>query len=245
MANDLAQYEVPESITFTNRMLEIPSLNEMGIPLAGLSYVTKPEMYSGCNPTGFWIERGDHLLTYYLPSFEHDQKRKFWIFNLDDPIRKREFKIYSPINGLLIDNRTELRSLWQNYTRYQFCEEKLLPVLLIPEDEPPPEYHWSVYNEFADQALARLDLIPYRTHSQNQPERWRDGVLSDSDVSNHHSRCLKTLRNRDSQKFNQPRIREFTTDDQILVKEIQKLRAKNLSLRDKLVHISRQFGESA
>lgn len=233
---------VPESITFGYKVLQIPTLEEMGIPMGGYGLCSLNEGLSSQGYDTCWIERGDPLLTYDFQFFSRNVKIPLLsIFN--DPIQHQTFKIVSPISGLLLSTRQEQTLGFLGGLQYQYCNEQRLPMILVPNDEPPPDAHnFYVYDQIAQYLSSDFDLIPIRDYSRLSPERLRDWINRKGDDTD--LKYLSTLRERNGDSYRAYEIREISDTDRELISKVQHLRGKDLQLREKLVHIARKYGES-
>lgn len=229
---------VPQSITFGYKVLQLPTLAEMGIPLSGLGLVKRNEGLSKYlpDPDSCWINRGDTLLTYEFWYFQDEKKPRLPFFN--DPTQQRTYNIVSPISGLLLSMRDEKTVEW--------CNERALPVILVPNDEPPPgNDNFSVYDQIAQFLSSHFDLLQIRDLSKTSPERLRGWIdRHEGDVARVYSERLSVLQGRNPDEHRAYEIREISAADEELVCNIQYLRTKDLDLRDKLVHIARKYGKS-
>ncbi len=235
---------VPDSVSFGFKILEIPTLKEVDIPLAGLGTVTRQQILSGGGFEPCWISRGDSLVQYKFRLFGSPEKSFFSRFH--DPIEEESFEIQSPISGLLLDLRKESTVDFLGSLQYEWCDERLLPVILIPEDEPPPSPdNFYVYDRIASLLVHRFGSIPVRDRSKTYPERLGDRIArKGSDYSRDYQERRQVIRDRNGADKRSYNIRELNEGDTNLVDMVQRLRTKDLVLREELVHIARRFGES-
>jgi hypothetical protein len=234
--------QVPQSVTFSFKILQIPTLQEVGIPLSGLGTVKLNEAISGKGYAPSWINRGDPLFTYYFHFFSYDEGPKFLGF-LGDPMRHYEFEIVSPISGLLISMREEEVVNFTVGLRYEWCGEDLLPVILVPNDEPPPDTrNFYEYDRMASYLCDCFNMLPIRDRSKTNAERLRDWIARKED--DFYPGLLSKLHERDKEVHRSYEVRELTSSDSKFINMVQNLRSKDPQLREKLVHIARKFGES-
>jgi len=240
---------VPESITFGFRVLEIPTLDEMGIPMAGLGFCRLAEGIGeyASDPASCWIPRGAPLLSYLFRFYTSETRSRFSLF-VQDKTWSQSFEIRSPISGLLLMNRQEatVGGIPGMSLQYEWCEERRLPVLLVPNDEAPADTSaFYVYDEIADVVRRQFDLLPYRDRSRTSPERLRDWLTGlGSESAKYYEERRRTLQSRNRDSFRQFRVRDITKADFELIRSVQDLRGRDVRLRDKLVHLARQFSES-
>jgi hypothetical protein len=137
---------VPETITFGSHCVEVPELEKAGIPaaLAMLSIVeNKVEI-------GDWVQRGQLLVEASLPVFDRREPPSRTLFWAKDSFTYLKYQLYSPVSGLVLDMRKQLSAYHDQYadSGKSLCygENEVRPVLLIPDDEPPPgEWSYSYY----------------------------------------------------------------------------------------------------
>jgi hypothetical protein len=240
---------VPDSIMFGFKVLEIPSLQEMGIPMAGLGVC---RIANGLDPYPYdaarcWIPRGTPILSYEFFSYRNEKESVFSLFT-GDPLQAETFEIRSPISGMLLVNRNEstVGGVPGLSLQYEWCDEPRLPVLLVPNDEPPADTHnFYVYDRVAELVARQFDMLPYRDHSRSSPERLRDWLAkTDAESAAVYNKRRQKTRDRKRDDYRNYRVREITRNDRELINTVQALRGKEISLRDKLVHLSRRFSES-
>ena len=235
---------VPDSVTFGKKILTIPNLNEVGIPLAGVSLVqTNPKLKEYWAVGGCWVDRGDLLLTYEFRFFETLEPSFFSRFGRRDPIWVDKFEIRSPISGLIIFSRNE--DSISTGLQYEWVKEYgALPIILVPNDEPlPDDRNFFSYNSMNKELLRSFDVIPMRRPQKIDPERMVT-YLDDPYSKEKFEAYRRQLENRNPEDYTQYDIREITHEDKDLMRNIQNLRGKDILLREKLVHLSREFGES-
>jgi TIR domain len=234
-------------IEFGCTILIIPTLDEMGIPLSGLSLVKPNEAWGRYVPIPetCWINRGDLLLTYNFRFFASESAPRFPF--LKDPLWTRSYEIVSPISGLQLSMRDEQTIDFMMGLQYQWCSERALPVILVPNDEPPPDTHnFYVYDRIAQLLTECFDRLPIRYHSRTSSERLQDWLhRSDSKerVEFYHG-CRTKIRERSGEDYRSYEIREISGTDREIIQNVQYLRTKNLDLRQKLVHLARKYGDS-
>jgi hypothetical protein len=237
---------VPQSITFGYKVLHISTLAEMGIPLSGLGLVKPNEGLSKYtpDPNACWIERGDPLLTYEFWYFQNEKEPRFSFSK--DPIWERTYEIVSPISGLLLSMREEQTAGLTGGLLYQWDNEKALPVILVPNDEPPPDSaNFNVYDEMARVLYNSFNLLPIRDYSKPSPERLRGWLdRNEGDATKVYLERLTALQERNPNDHRAYDIREISAADGEVIRSVQHLRANDLDLREKLVHIARKYGES-
>lgn len=240
---------VPESITFGFKILEIPSLDEMGIPMAGLGLCKLAgglQKYAS-DPASCWIQRGAPIVSYLFRFYERETKSWLSFFS-EDRMRDCTFDIRSPISGLLLMNRDEatVSGIPGSRLQYQWCNERCLPVMLVPTDEPAADTHnLSEYDRIARVVEHNFDMLPYRDHSVSSPDRLRDWLAGPgAEFAEQYEERRRALQRRERDASREHRIREISEKDYELIRNIQDLRSKDIGLRDKLVHIARKLSVS-
>ena len=236
---------VPSSVTFGKKVLFIPTLEEVGVPLAGLgTLIMEKELHNRRYSGGYWVKKGEKLFTYNFYAFSKEKSSFFEKLKGEDPTTSASYTITSPINGLVIANRKEytVDPNGASGLRYEYCTERALPIILVPNDEPLPNpNNFYEYNSIASWLDYYFYLLPIRDRSNIRPERLRS-YISRNENSFDKDKDMLSKRERDDYK--DYLIREVTKSDYEIIRNVQELRSEFLDLRDKLVHISREFGES-
>ncbi len=256
--------DVPQSITFGKKILFIPSLEEMGISLAGLGFnIMNSELINQYNLNhghSTWIKKGDKLLTYTFHAFTKEKstllERLMSIIGLDysalsQTTTSQTWSIVSPVNGLMISARNEQTSETNRSSGliYRNQKESILPVILIASDEPLPDNgNFYTYDKMASWLSSYFNLLFLRHPDDFFPSRLKDVVARWSSKFPYddewYSKEFDTLKNRNSKAYKNYEIREINSNDSALISHMQDMRDKFLDLREKLVHISREFGET-
>jgi hypothetical protein len=240
---------IPDSITFGFKVLEIPSLDEMGIPMAGLGFCRLADGLDSYpyNPTKCWVPRGAPILSYVFHYYRNAVRSRLYPL-MGDPRETETFEIRSPISGMLLINRNEftLGGVPGLSLQYEWCDEPRLPVLLVPNDEPPADTHnFYVYDRIAEFVSRHFDMLPYRDRSSTTPERLGEWLVKrGAESATTYNQRKETISNRKHDDFRKHRIREITQNDHEVIGKVQAMRGKDVALRDKLVHLSRKFSES-
>ncbi len=238
---------VPKSISFTHKVLYIPTLKEVGIPMAdfGLAKINEAIKYEAYN--GHWVKRGEPLLSYKFSFFDKEKPSLMDKIRGYDPKWDVDFHIKSPISGLILNLREEKTiDLSIGGLQYQGCTDFVLPVLLVPEDEPLPDTdNFYEYDKIGRTVADQFYRIPIRDYSVSGTERLGDYISKrDADVAKVYSDKLKTIQQRDPSEYRNYRIEDISEKHTALISRIQELRTKDINLREKLLPISRAFGTS-
>lgn len=237
----------PSSIQFGKKILAIPTLAEVGIPFGGYCravFNKSIEQRRRANFGHSWVSRGELLVTYHLRFFQ--KANKPFLPLISDPIWTHKVEITSPVSGLILNMRSEnTLGFGHGGLQYEGVDERVLPVLLVPEDEPLAETGpFYRYDEIAHQMLSGFDLIPIRDRSNIRPERIRDYIQRGGSIAGSLSERLQVFRTRKSGGSRQYQIRTLSKEDRETIYFVDELRKADIGLREKLVHISREFGES-
>jgi hypothetical protein len=236
---------VPASISFGLKILRIPSLAEMGIPMAGYGICRLSERLGDHSYDTCWINRGDPLLEYEFRWFEYETS-PFLAAVRGDPLWHETFRIVSPISGLLLSTRREQTIAFASGVglQYQCCDEPRLPVILVPNDEPlSSSDNFYVYDDIASHLRNNFEKIPIQAGSKTSRLREyiaRYGVETASLYREH----LSALEGRVPDSHRSYHIKEITAADSDLISIVQHLRSRDIDLRDKLVHIARKYGKA-
>lgn len=222
---------VPSNIHFSGDLLYVPTFEEVGIPgMLGRLVAVQSRVRAGQ-----WVNRGEPLIEARLRLYHSDRRPRLAIF--PDPMWTATVQLQSPVSGLVVDQRTETvadPAEWGTvYTRAM----PVLPVLLVPQDEPPQE-EWRLHY-FLEIGIILRDQ--WRMLAYNH-EGTRFIRLGDR---------LAQLPNKELQEaidamhsFKQPRldafeVRAMRAGDERILRTVQGLRAYDLILRDKLVHLTK------
>jgi hypothetical protein len=248
MQDNISTSNVPGSITFGKKALFIPSLKEVGIPVAGLAMVTmEPGLHDHRYQGGRWVRRGEALLSYRFNAFTTEKESFFDKIRGIQNTTSHTWTIVSPVNGLMLSCRDEWTSEYNPHVRllYHGIDTPLLPVLLIPDDEPlPDKTNFYTYENMASWVSYYLNFLVFRHASESSGGRLRDYITKSEWVKNQLPNYQKALEARHNDSYNSYDIREIEPGDGQMISNIQSMRSKYLDLREKLVHLSRQFGHS-
>lgn len=234
---------IPAGTTFGYQVLEIPSLQEMGIPMAGYIECRLSKRLNSLRYMPCWIELGEHLLTYDCRCFQHESP-PFLSGVRGDPWTHQSFEIQSPIRGLFLSLRSEQTVQSPRGIQYQNCNESLLPVILLPNDEPHPNSApFRAYDRIAEFLLMNFDRIPVRVYSKRKPDRFRTYLAGcTANEAQHYQTYRETLRTRRPENHRAFSVREIGPNDSGLLREVQSLRTQDRQLDEALAHITRRYG---
>ena len=237
---------VPHSVTFGKKLLFIPTLEEMGIQLAGLGYNKIAQGLE--NYSGLWVKRGDPLVTYTFYAFSKEKSNIYERITGNHLTTSKTWSINSPVDGMIISTRREQTSEQNSSTGlvYHNIDRSMLPIILIPNDEPfPDEWNFSTYDGISSWLSNCFNLLFIRSRDDFSPGRLKDYIAKSEyeSVVIEYAKQLEQLKKRGSKTFRTYELRDFSKKDGGLAYDIQKIRTKFLDLREKLVHIAREFGE--
>ncbi|HEY4302846.1 MAG TPA: hypothetical protein VGM82_00155 [Gemmatimonadaceae bacterium] len=234
-----ASLRIPDVIAFSNQVLMVPSLTELGIPKDALPYIR----FRPIKRRGDWVERNDAIAHFSVHAFRNE-KAPPWPFS--DVTDAYEYDILSPTTGLIVDFRREPDIARDNRPSHMnvFNWDDVWPVLLLPEDEPP---QWGAQapmtaNHVLDILERQFPLLysnGTRLGSGNdlrQPAY--DKLLADVTAA----RLATSAANVSQYQFG---TRELTSADEGVLYHIQNIRARDYTLRDKLAPVVRQMSHLA
>ena len=195
---------VPNSITFSKEVLIIPSLHDVGIPIAELGYVyVESELINHRYTGGYWINRGDKLLTYRFWAFNKKKSNFLELLRGQESTTNDSWTIYSPVSGLIVSFDDEQTSETSNYGLvYHGMNRPSLPIILIPKDEPPPDLNnFNTYENMTSWLLYYFYLLPIRKNQDTQPGRLKKFMELSESSNEYYSNIYKALENNSSVIF--------------------------------------------
>ena len=228
---------VPRSITFDDLLLLLPRFEEVGIPSRlGMLGELQPLVEEGQ-----WVERGEPLLRAVYPFYKH-RKRKLWHF--EDTWESKEATLSSPTHGLVIGFHEETARDEQQWGTY-YSDLKVLPILLIPKNEPAPEtWPLNFYIEVAQILGQNWGRLRYHQTSGSE-FRLAEAVENPNLGWQPDIRRILEFNGPTLGQFSQERLSHMRTDESLtvltnrLLDNIQQLRKADLKLREKLAHMVR------
>jgi hypothetical protein len=207
--------KVPDTITFGNKVLVVPEFEEFGISeeIARLFHLESRFRL------GDWVERGDELLAATFSVFSTYEKPSRWLAWMDSPGLTTPISLYSPVHGLIIGF---------NINRYY--HKGLFPIILLPADEPSPDFYRI---SFYEEAIRHLDnnwsRIAYGYKRLMELE-------SPPDRQTVNKIPLDKFHVRDTSKtFN---VKDVTKEDTQILPYIRELCMKRIDLRPKINHLN-------
>ncbi len=222
--------QVPSSIYFDSELLFIPKFTEVGIPL----YLGGFGQLESQVTVGQWVNRGDLLLKTKYIIYSSDQKPRFPF--VKDKTFDFNVSLLSPVSGLVLQLRKEHVCFWWNYG-FWYEEKEVLPVILIPRDEPPQNNsELSFFREIGN----KLRHNWQRVQNEYQRKCVRLGeVMHKLEPKDKYETAVKTISAFHHPRLSQFETRQMTSQDYKLLRNIQKFRADDLVLRDKLAHLTK------
>lgn len=226
--------KVPGNIFFDDRLMFVPTYDEAGIPrdLGALGRISVKVKL------GQWVSRGETLLEVEFSYFKFEQKPSRWqaLFWEDkDPKLSKTFELKSPASGLVLGFR-ELRM--NEAIVYIHTIENILPVLLLPKDEPSISNYRLGYLEDIGLFLGYkwpFLLFPH-VHGYYQRLGERAKEKDGEQYWSHSIQKILKFKRVAIESFPVYSFREYSRQ---FLHVIQDLRAHDLELRDKLVHLTR------
>ena len=228
---------VPKNIKFDYQILSVPTFDEAGIPRQlGRFWFVSPKAR-----IGHWIKRGEPLLEVEYPVFSREKKpgwfrQIFW--NDPDPWWYFKCTLISPVSGLILGMREEIVSELIAWGRLRSIHTEILPVILIPKNEPPAE-DWRL--DFFEQIGTHLKNYWPRTpicHIDKGNIRLKEFVTNSSECWDLAISAIKKFQKPNLDKFP---VRSISSSDEKLLNTVQDLRAYDSMLRDKLLHLDKLF----
>jgi hypothetical protein len=222
---------VPPNIQFDDELLFVPSFEEVGIPAClGRLGTIKTTVN-----IGDWVNRGEPLVTARYSVFSSEKKRP-WPFS--DSTWSADETLSSPVSGLVLGFRTEETNVPSSWGTVYYDTESVLPILLVPRDEPPQDdWHLHYFQRIGSLLAEHWARMPFFHRDKGstrlnelrpilEDERWEPAFAA---IAKFTSPILKRFE-----------IRRMNKNDAgTLGGAIQYMRAHDLSLRDKLVHLTK------
>jgi|GEM_PF-3948668 len=234
--SSLGLSSVPASVEFTDKLLFLPRLVEIGLSLhlAGLP-VSKTLGKLECIPGSFtelsrepshcWIERGTPVMKYQIVYESLSQEKGWFKDRTKKRIERKDVEIRSPISGMIVGFR-DSDSVTQSTRDGIETKNKwgtMIPIILIPKDEPRPSI--CGYNEVVETMRARRKDLMISEYSER-------GWAKLEFVSNEEKQVLSELESYERIDENQF-IKAKKIDakrDSYIIKSIDSLRSKDSSL---------------
>lgn len=215
--------KVPESIAFSDKILITPTLIETTIP-KDLGYLG---IFETKVKIGDWVSRGDELIVAKYHFYNNYVKPTGWLRS--DSIVEYEISLKSPVSGLVVDLREDRVGYYSDYPMsgdsLVYGSKNIFPIILLPEDEEQQNF-WGNY--FYEQIANALD------------SSWSRLLFSHIEkgyMRLHEARPelkYENIKKIDTRDFE---IRKINSDDKSILDNVRDLRASDLILRDKLLHL--------
>ena len=202
--------QVPENIFFGNQIFTFPTFSAIGWDMK-IIWQIHPQTDL---EIGRWLYRDDTIVEVRVTLYHNIDKPKLpWN---KDSTYERNFILKSPISGLVIGMQYE--SVTNLSGRLRF-----FPIILIPKNEPPyHKFRLDFYNELNELFNSRWELIQSPTNK---------GLIRLSE------RFSKEEINLKPEQLELPKLIDSYPEYSNMSGNIQNLRAYNLDLRDKLLHL--------
>ncbi len=224
----------PSTIGFDRSVLMLPSLEETGVD----RLFSKLGIYKSLVEPGEWVDRRQPVMSIVFHAFSRPLRSR-WPFARDE-IVERTFEIPSPVAGLMLAARPAYcayyGSSYATSSGRSLCygEREVLPMLLLPRDEPPQEY-WATtaYDEIRRWLADAWPRLLF-SHAELGYVRLRDAEYSEQELVGPRNSLFQ-----ESGRNDRCEVSNFDPDNRSMMDTIQRLRSGDLELRDKLVHLTR------
>jgi hypothetical protein len=226
---------VPESINFGLSCVEAPELGAAGVP----DFLAKFPVIESKVEIGDWVQRGQVIMQAKLPVFDRAEAPPRYLFWIEDSFTYLTFELRSPVCGLVITlsplTCAYHGEAWATDSGRSLCygENYVRPVILLPDDEPPPtNWDWSFYGNVSQSIRINFNQLLW-----SQKRGYVRLVDASNGLYEQEQGAVSAFRANDS-----PRpelIPRVVPIEQIMRADrfIGEMRAHNLVLRRKLKHI--------
>lgn len=222
---------VPPNIHFGGDLLFVPTFEEAGIP----GMLARQAAVKSHVRIGQWVNRGELLIEANLRLYHSDRKPLLPIF--PDSMWTATVGLQSPVSGLVVDEREETvadPAEWGTvYTRTM----RVLPVILVPRDEPPQE-EWRLHY-FHEIGIILRDQWRLLADSHKGTRFIRLGERHAQSQNRELQEAVDAMQGFERPRLEAFEVRAMTAGDERILRIVQGLRAYNLVLRDKLVHLTK------
>jgi len=225
--------KTPSNIKFSSKVLRFPSLRDFGIDekiTVRLNVESKFEI-------GNWVERNDEVAIIEVMLYEKKEKPKSFFKSDNTTVWTFSFK--SPISGLVIGQKQDY--LAQNSYGYSlFFTRNVFPVLLVPEYEPQPtEFNSTAYSDLWK--TLSIEWPRMYTWDRDKGDIRIGELYAKDQISNNESQPeFETILEDFSQAADKEYRAEWWSSTDIYRSTIEHLRANNLDLREKLLHLVKE-----
>ena len=226
----------PTSIHFSDEVLTVPSFAEVGVP----EDIAMLGLIKGLASVGQWINRGDPLATAVYHVFNYESRRLWGL--VSDPLWSHEITLRSPVAGLVVDLREEVTTEFQPWGVY-YERRPALPIILLPQDEPPQEYgELSYYREVGSFLQCNWRCLRLYVRGEDSFIRLHEQAAGPANAMWRDH--LERLKNCGKLALGRFAMRKVTSEDRVIIDRVNRLRTQDLVLRDKLLHIARLASET-
>lgn len=239
---------IPSGIRMSRTCLLMPTFEELGLPVHVMALATIrvlparagehafDRMKLGKAP-GYWVKRGEPLLEYRYTKYERASKPSFPLSVVaSDTTSDIIATVPSPVDGLIINLRNEWQRVDQPWGVAYQLHEAALPVLLMPDKEPPANN--SSLSEFERLARTLSDCVD-RLQKFDRVDGGRDVRLSTA--REHYgpvAKDMEVIKQFTRLNFDAFWTRQWDQADREWVQVVQWLRGEDYSLRNSLEHLA-------
>lgn len=150
-------------------VFRVPTFDEVGYPhlIGMLGYIGPRLEKLKKSVESQWVKRGDPLATYSYFFYDTLQSPKFLRAFRNDPVRRIDITLPSPISGLWISSRHELSRDASDRGVMYYSKEQCLPVVLASSEDSNLDVDIiaSTFTKLADIVGSRLDYL--QVYAQN------------------------------------------------------------------------------
>lgn len=222
---------VPTTIHFGSDLLFVPTFEEAGIP----GMLGRQAAVNSHVRVGQWVNRGELLIQASLRLYHRDRKPLLPIF--PDSMWTATVLLQSPVSGLVVDQREETVADLAEWGSVNTRTMPVLPVLLVPQDEPPQE-EWRLYY-FREIGIILRDQWRLLAENHAGTRFIRLGERHAQLQSRELQEAIDAMQGFERPRLNAFEVRAMRAGDKRILRIVQGLRAYDLVLRDKLVHLTK------
>lgn len=216
--------KIPPNIEFSSKILQFPALRDLEIDKKisiRMQIETKFEI-------GDWVNRNDELAVVTVRLYKRNEKPRFSLKR--DETEGWTFSFKSPVSGLVIGYKKE-KLVEKPWGYSLFGSKYTFPILLIPEYEPPlTDYNSATYSRLW--LTLKKEWPRMYTWDQAKGNVRMAEVFANNKISN-----AANPPKFDMQLEEYSDVVDKILSDEFYTETIEHLRANDLVLRDKLLHL--------
>jgi len=226
----MTNIKVPSNIEFDSKVLRFHALRDLGID----EKITIRVLAETKFEIGDWVNRNEEITNIKVQLYERERKPKF-SFRSDNVVYW-SFSFKSPISGLVIGHKRDylVESPW-GYSL--FGQKDTFPVLLVPKYEPQAtNINSSVYSDLW--GTLKNEWPRMHTWDRDKGDIRMGELYTEKQIDNVENRPEFTQQLEEFSDIVDKEYRsEWWSSTDIYVSTIEHLRANDLILRDKLLHL--------